>query len=1277
MLRMKLLSKLVSVVLLVISVPFTLVAYAGEFNSNEAQIPEKVDGYLENWWEIVQEDIIKSEYDITWQEQTYLGDISSVYQAPNRENNLRTYFQSSGLIVIPREGIELGELPPWRWEARLVAWGRDGALVPVSEANFNVEENRITYQRDDGLIELYTNQKEGMEQEFILVEAPEGSQSDQPVQLELTIGGDLAPQIGSDESEIGFYSASGENVLRYGSLHAFDAEGDYVPVWMSLNNATVSLWIDDRNAVYPLQLSTTLRGLTSIWIWDVSFGEEGAEFGFSLGTAGDVDGDGYSDVIVGAPYYDGGLEDQGGVFLYYGYHDGLYPAPDWIKLSNQEGANFGWSVSTAGDVDGDGDSEVIVGAPYWHDGQSGEGAAWVYYGSESGLLSAPGEYYQGNQVDAAFGTSVSNAGDVNGDGFADIIIGAPLQALPESEEGTASVYYGSSGGLSNSIDWFAQSNQVNGTLGCDVASAGDINGDGYSDVIIGANRYTEGQDLEGAAFIWLGSGDGLNLGVDGNPLNAHRHLQINSTTARFGWSVSTAGDVNGDGYADVIVGAPYYTNGQGSEGGAWLYLGSSGGLNSTAANKDEGNQAGAHFGYSVGTAGDVNGDGRADVIVGAPDYTGSLDQQGHAWLWYGQATSIGISTTRDWDAAGEEAHDNFGASVFTAGDVNGDGYSDVIIGAPGANSGSGSAYVYCGTSDNPGEIPGWTKASNQANALFGTSVGTAGDVNGDGYADVIVGAPRWDAGEENEGAAWVYLGNATGLTSAPHFYRQSDRAGAEFGKAVGTAGDVNGDGYSDVIIGAPYWSNPETNEGAVFVYPGSSTGLDQNAPPLWSKASDRAEAEFGTSVGTAGDVNGDGYNDIIVGAPFWESGEQALGAVWLYYGSDGGPHNAPDWYNVGDQEDAQYGYAASSAGDVNGDGFSDVIIGSPLWEDNFINEGRVWLYLGSRSGLRYDSPWHAESNNYNARMGYSVGSAGDVDGDGYADVIVGAPYYGDDGLTNEGKAWTFLGSPSGLDPNADWSKEGGQNGALYGYSVGTAGDVNGDGYADVILGSPLMNSSLSDEGTARVYLGTTTGLRSSPDWFGEGGQTLAWYGQSVGTAGDVNGDGYADVIVGAPQWQTNLDLVDEGRACVYYGNGSPGVSLGPRQQHSDGEPLAHLGVSDDPQGFRVRLRASTPFGRGRIRLQVEVKPLGVAFNGSGTFIWGASQNAAPGSDKYLVTHSLLPGTSYHWRVRWLYDPVTTPWMPASRWVTIPWNGWNEQDLRTFGAPPTYLPMILR
>ena len=1227
-----------------------------------------------DWWAAIQEGILRQEYHITWQEGTYLTDLPAAYQAPNRAENLRSYFTPEGLVLIPREGYE-GEDPlPWRWEASLVAWGREGGLVAVTPASLDVQENQITYTRPGNLLETYFNETEGLQQSFTLRDSPPGGQLGQPVQIQMALGGDLDQAQVEEGQQITFGNVSGTEGMRYGQLRAADASGRMLPVWLDLEGRTLSIWVEDSDAAYPITVLAGISGLNPDWSWAITFGQAGAEFGISVATAGDVDGDGYSDVIVGAYYYDGGYVKQGAAFLYYGSWEGLMPATSWIKIGNHANALFGRSVATAGDVNGDGYSDVIIGAPGHTDGEAAEGGMWVYHGSASGLGDAAAKYAQGNQMNASFGYSVATAGDVNGDGYSDVIVGAPLYSNLETQEGKVWVWHGSSSGL-QSLNWSAESNQDLGFMGSSVATAGDVNRDGYADIVIGAYHYSAGELREGAAFIWLGSSNGVNNGAIGNPTNAHRHLQINQEFAHFGWSVSTAGDVNRDGFADVIVGAPDYTNGQDGEGGAWLYLGSDSGLNITASNQDEGNNAGAHFGYSVGTAGDVNGDGRSDVIVGAPHYTVSLNQQGRAFLWHGQDTAAGISITRNWDAAGEQAEANFGMSVFTAGDVNGDGYSDVIVGAPGHASRAGRAYVYHGRADTVSVSAGWTKRSNQAQALFGMSVGSAGDVNGDGFADVIVGAPRWDSGHTNEGAAWVYLGSATGLLTVPHWYKTSGQAGADYGISVGSAGDVNGDGYSDIIVGAPLWTNPEASEGAAFVYTGSSTGLDQTAGPLWAKASDQAGAQFGTSVSTAGDVNGDGYADIIVGAPYWQVSGSIRGAAWVYYGSPGGPHTTPDWYKAGGQADAQFGYSVASAGDVNGDSYSDVIIGSPLWEDDVVNEGRAVVYLGSRAGLRSEIHWQAEGNNFSAWMGYSVGTAGDVNGDGFADVIVGGPYYGDDGLEIEGKAWVFHGSATGLATSASWSREGGQNGVQYGYSVGTAGDVNGDGYADVIIGIRNYTAGEPYEGSASLYHGSRTGLRDTRAWSGESNQISAHYGTSVGTAGDVNGDGYAEVIIGAPNYNSSSELLDEGQAYLYYGNGGKGVNLQPVQKQYEGNPLAHLGITTQFDAFAIFMRVQSPFGSSNMDLEVEVRPLGVSFTGAPT---GVRDYRYMPLNTYvgIPISYLVPGTAYHWRARWYYYPSTTPFMPASRWVTRPWNGWNEQDFRTSGNL-LFLPLTTR
>jgi hypothetical protein len=291
-----------------------------------------------------------------------------------------------------------------------------------------------------------------------------------------------------------------------------------------------------------------------------------------------------------------------------------------------------------------------------------------------------------------------------------------------------------------------------------------------------------------------------------------------------------------------------------------------------------------------------------------------------------------------------------------------------------------------------------------------------------------------------------------------------------------------------------------------------------------------------------------------------------------------------------------------------------------------------------------------------------------VNGDGYADVIVGAPNY-DNGQADGGRVSVYHGSAGGLSTTPVWTAESDQASAYFGNSVATAGDVNGDGYADVIVGAPNYDNGQTDEGRAFVYHGSAGGLSATPNWTAESNQADAYFGSSVGTAGDVNGDGYADVIVGAPNYDNGQ--ADEGRAFVYYGNGGRGVALRPRQLCTDGStPIAHLGMSDSTNSFILALTGKTPFGRGKVTLEYEIKPLGVLFNGQNTNtlpMW--LDTGIQGIEIPASCSGLSVGTPYHWRVRLQYNPATTPFQQGSRWLTMPWNGWQETKLKTNQYPP--------
>jgi hypothetical protein len=556
----------------------------------------------------------------------------------------------------------------------------------------------------------------------------------------------------------------------------------------------------------------------------------------------------------------------------------------------------------------------------------------------------------------------------------------------------------------------------------------------------------------------------------------------------------------------------------------------------------------------------------------------------------------------------------------------------------------------------------WTAEGDQDGADFGFSVATAGDVNGDGYSDVVIGAYLYDNGETDEGRAFVYLGSASGLPTTPAWTAESNQVGSWFGYSVASAGDVDGDGFGDVIVGSPLYDNGTDNEGRAFVYLGSASGL--SATSAWTVETNQFHADVGYSVASAGDVNGDGFGDVIVGAPDYDNGETDEGRAFVYLGSASGLATSPAWTAESDQAGALFGTSVATAGDVNGDGFSDVIVDARLFDNGETDEGRTFVYLGSASGLSATPAWTTESNQTTVVLGMSSAGAGDVNGDGFSDVIVGFRFYAN-GQSNEGRAYVYLGSASGLSTTPAWTAESDQNTAFFGTSVATAGDVNGDGFSDVIVGADTYDNGQTNEGRAYLYLGSASGLATTPAWTAESDQASARFGVQVATAGDVNGDGFSDVLVGAYTYDNGN--TDEGRASVYYGNAGGGLDRAPRQARADGSaPLYLLGRSDSQTAFRLKALGRTPGGRDRVHLQWEVKPLGTALNGTGLQQGSALDSGAPGGAGSAVplddeVTGLTPGTPYHWRLRIASASPLFPWSP---WLSLPYNGAAETDLRT-------------
>ena len=561
--------------------------------------------------------------------------------------------------------------------------------------------------------------------------------------------------------------------------------------------------------------------------------------------------------------------------------------------------------------------------------------------------------------------------------------------------------------------------------------------------------------------------------------------------------------------------------------------------------------------------------------------------------------------------------------------------------------------------------PTWSTMGNQPVALLGWAVATAGDVNGDGYADVIAGAPRYNHGQNDEGAAFLYLGGPDGPATDHAWMGESDQAEARFGQAVATAGDVNNDGYSDVIVGAPYYDGAAMDEGAAYLYYGGPTGLV--TATVWCvHPTDQENARFGAAVATAGDVNGDGYSDVVITASGYDGGQTNEGAAFVYYGGPTGLAAAPAWSGQGGQGYANYGYSASTAGDVNRDGYSDLIVGAPWYDNPGTLNGAGFVYHGSATGLSSTYDWMVTTTDVitDSEIGSAVAAAGDVDNDGYSDVILGAFRQTGAGAEqwHAGGASVYRGGAGGLEADPAWSGEGDRWDAKFGISVATAGDVNGDGYADVIVGASNYADGEDHEGAAFVYDGEAGGIVVTSTWSVQGDQQGAGYGFDVSAAGDVNGDGYGDVIVGAPTY--NEGESDEGAAFVYLGSGEDDIVARPRQLQSDTYvPIAPLGRSNSANQVHLQLIAQPPQAITSTTWQWQLAPLGISFTApsaiSGT---GAAWTDVLSTGVVLsqTVGGLTAGTVYRWRVRLVYWPGDS----QSRWLYLPWNGPNEADFRT-------------
>ncbi len=853
----------------------------------------------------------------------------------------------------------------------------------------------------------------------------------------------------------------------------------------------------------------------------------------------------------------------------------------------------GFSVSNAGDTNGDGFDDIVIGTV------DTTSKSYVIFGNSSGFSNIDLSSFTNTQgftvtgtAGTAAGYSVSGAGDVNGDGFDDVIIG---QFGANSNAGLSHVIYGKSSGLTDITLTSMTSSQGFSIAGANslddsgysVSGAGDINGDGYDDIVIGA---FQASSFKGVTYVIFGNATLSNINLATLTMSQGFSITGVNTEDRSGNWVSNAGDVNGDGYADIIIGA-YKANS--NDGKAYVIFGQASdfsNINLVSLNSTQGfsvTGAGGYMGITVSGAGDMNGDGYSEVVIGSG--IGS-------YVIFGNSSSFS-----NIDISNMTSNQGFtitggGSAVSNAGDVNGDGYADIII---------QGEYVIFGKASGLNDIVLSSLTNNQGYRILssgGSAVSGGGDINGDGYSDVIIGNPGGDPdGKNNAGTTYVVFGNIYPTlmpTVTPTLLPTlSPTATLENGLVAyysfsGNANDESGNGNDGVVHNATLTEDRFGNPNSAYHFDNFSNIKIQNSVLL-----DIGTNSYSISVWIKLDQNNNNMRIFSHGSFNCNTGYMlrtgGSNIVQQFSCSEGGCSlsgatdnvlNTGAWYfiantvqrggNAAIYINAISYYQTSEVSECSLSNGNNGYIGyAPQGEQFYgsIDELRIYNRALTPEEVlelyQFEAPTGQPTSKPNSKptpsptlparpvsdvdlatlnpnqgikisgtavgdkAGFSVANIGDFNGDGFDDVVIGAPEASPLSRTKAGTAFIVFGSSSAnsdiellnLTPSQGFKIFGEAAGDECGYSVASAGDFNNDGFMDAIIGARFANpSSIPSAGISYVIFGKSgdnvdidlSNLSISQGFkiLGAGGYS----GWSVASAGDVNGDGYSDVIISAP-----------------------------------------------------------------------------------------------------------------------------------------------------------------
>lgn len=915
---------------------------------------------------------------------------------------------------------------------------------------------------------------------------------------------------------------------------------------------TLALLLIGASALGPLTHAQWAEGDKALHILN---GEAaGDQFGYEIANAGDCDGDGVQDAVVGAPYHQGGGERAGRIYIFSGKSGRLI-----LERTGLPGELLGWSVAGAGDVNGDGRGDVVVSAP-----QVDQGPGYIRV--ISGLDGTTLMERRGENTGDLFGDEVEACGDWNGDGHDDVLVGASQAQVEGKRLGRVSVLSGADG--SELAAWVGE----RGGDGFGSAVHGIVEGE-RKRVVIGAPR--AGTRQAGRVYVFEDGHEGprFTFEADATGIALGSHF------------VSFVGDVNGDGTADIL-GSDWRNTAHGPDTGrAYIWSG----VDGEALHVITGVDPGDGMGIGNGRVGDVNGDGCDDMILGAWLRSERALQGGTAYLYSGRDGAL----LRTW--TGVQKEDQFGYDATGLGDVDGDGSIDFLVSA--VNCGvvapaGGRVYVLSGTLPDGAESPeipleerttldamGYYRAGQwresvrsfesvarrePANAMAWYHLGLSYYELGD-FEESIRAHTRASEFVVTEARAsyqaarcWSQLGNAdraiqwldrarsagldnpAALLGDPALARvredprfagflpevvaderpfvenievihtwTGERPGNQFGWVVCSPGDIDGDGVKDAWIGAPLFRVDEVIHGKAYLYSGRTGKL------LLERTGGELDY-FGASVASAGDVDADGVLDLLVGLPRMQY-ESGKGKVQVISGADGELLFEVEGTNDGDW----FGSQVWGPGDLDGDGHDDVIVGAPQDHTTALTAGRVAGYSGASGEMLFE----LHGDLIGGRYGSAV--TGLVDGE--TRMLVVGSMNGTD--TRRGRVFVYR--FEGAKPELAFEIEADGSSVNFGRGyLSILADQNGDDVPEIEVGDFENKSEGSDRspsGAAFVYSGADGArlLTLSGQVAQEG------FGSGHPPCGDVDGDGVDDLLIGA--WLNSEGAEYGGRAYVLSG----------------------------------------------------------------------------------------------------------------------------------------------